>query len=92
MDFRAKDRKILLNGLSDIPQFRTVRERQTIILNALSGYPLSGEIDKALRFLDWEGAPVVVADNPLKSSHFPEPLAAQSFCAAASTENQLLGA
>ena len=58
-----KDRAALLKALSDSPQFDRVNHRQATVRNALSGYPLSEEIYKALRFLDWEGAPFVVADQ-----------------------------
>ena len=70
-----QDRKVLLEALSDTPHFATVRGRQTIIRDALGGYPLSAEIDKALRFLDWEGAPIVVAGDLLRllDGHEPAP-------------------
>lgn len=61
-----RDRNVLLDALSDTPHFATVRGRQTMIRDALGGYPLSGEIEKALRFLDWEGSPIVVADKLLR--------------------------
>lgn len=69
------DRTLLRDALSDTPHFATVRGRQTIVRGALGGYPLSGEIDKALRFLDWEGAPIVVADDLLRllDGHEPAP-------------------
>jgi hypothetical protein len=46
-----KDRTVLLNALSDAPQFATVRGRQAIVRNAVAGFSFSGEIDKALRFV-----------------------------------------
>ena len=55
-ELHHKDRMLLLTALSDTPPFATVRGRQTIVRNALGGYPLSDEIDKALRWLDWETA------------------------------------
>ncbi|MCC6861613.1 MAG: trypsin-like peptidase domain-containing protein [Bryobacterales bacterium] len=61
-----RDRAILQNALSDTAQFATVRGRQAIVRNALAGYPLSGEIDKALRWVDWEGSSFVVADDLLR--------------------------
>src|SRR5438067_454188 len=60
-----QDRTILLNALTNAPQFATVRERQALVRNALGGYPLSGEIDKALRWVDWQGSAFVVADDLL---------------------------
>lgn len=57
---QPKDRKILVNVLSDLPHFQTVRERQVIVRNALGDYP---QVGKTLRFLDWNGPPLVVADN-----------------------------
>jgi len=53
-----QDRTVLLHAWSYAPHFPTVRGQQTVIRDALGGYPLSGEIDKALRFLDWEGSPI----------------------------------
>ncbi len=70
-----QDRTTLLNALADTPQFATTRGRQVIVRSALGGYPHSGEIDKALRFLDWEGEPIVVADQLLRllAGHEPAP-------------------
>lgn len=70
-----QDRTILLNALSDSPQFASLRSRQTLVHNALGGYPLSGEADTALRYLDWEGAPIVVADDLIRilEGHEPAP-------------------
>jgi len=57
------DRQTLLAALSDTPQFATVTGRQTLVRNALGGYPLSGQVRKSLGWLDWEGSPLVVADH-----------------------------
>jgi hypothetical protein len=61
-DFQAKDRKILIDALCDIPQFGTALERRTLIHQALDGYQFTGEIKQALRFLDWQGGALVVGD------------------------------
>jgi V8-like Glu-specific endopeptidase len=57
-----QDRTLLLYALSDLPQFATVRGRQTVVRNALGGYELTSDVDKRLRWLDWEGGPIEVAD------------------------------
>ncbi len=67
------DRMILLNALGDASVFATVRGRQTMIRNALAGYPASGEIDKALRWVDWEGSPEEVAHDLLDKLDAQEP-------------------
>ena len=67
------DLTILLNALSDTAGFETVRGRQAMVRNALGGYPLSGELDKALRWVDWEGAPIVVASDLLRLLDGQEP-------------------
>ena len=67
------DRAILLNALTDSPGFTTVRARDTLIRNALAGYPASAEVDKALRFLNWDDAPIVVADHLLRLLDGQEP-------------------
>ena len=54
----ARDLNLLAKALSDIPQFGSVQERRTFIRMALAEYPLGGEADKTLRFLDWQGAPL----------------------------------
>jgi hypothetical protein len=51
-----------LYALSDLPQFATVRGRQTLVRNALGGYELTSDVNKRLRWLDWEGGPIEVAD------------------------------
>jgi len=57
------DRQTLLAALCDTPQFATVAGRQTLVRNALGGYPLSEHVRKSLGWLDWEGSPLVVADH-----------------------------
>jgi V8-like Glu-specific endopeptidase len=69
----APDFKILHEALTDTSEFETVRGRRTLIRNALSGYPQSGEIEKALRFVDWEGSPFVVAYDILDKLNGQEP-------------------
>ena len=61
-----QDRMLVLHALADLPQFTTVRGRQTLIRNAVGGYELSADVEKRLRWLDWEGAPIVVADQLLQ--------------------------
>lgn len=56
------DRTALLYAVSDLPQFTTVRGRQTVVRNALGGYELTSDVDKRLRWLDWEGGAIEVAD------------------------------
>ncbi len=75
LSLQHNDRTQLRDALSDTPQFATVRGRQTLVRNALGGYPLSGEVDKTLRWLDWEGSPIVVADEliGLLDGHEPAP-------------------
>jgi hypothetical protein len=62
-EFPSEGRNNLVNALSDLPQFRSVREREAFIRAALSGYPFSDEARRTLRWLDWEGAAFVVADE-----------------------------
>ena len=57
------DRRLLIEALSDSPEFATVRQRQMIVRHALAGYPLSEKLDRPLRYLDWQGSPLVVADD-----------------------------
>jgi V8-like Glu-specific endopeptidase len=57
------DRRLLLHALSDLPQFGSVRGRQTILHNALADYRLSSDVGSRLRWLDWQGAPIEVADQ-----------------------------
>jgi hypothetical protein len=56
------DRRFLVQLLRDLPDFRTVRGRQALIENAVSGYPKSrvllGHIEqgnRAMWSLDWVG-------------------------------------
>jgi hypothetical protein len=58
-----EDRKLLVNALSDAPQFELARDRRTVIRTALEGHPFSPDIYRTLRFLDWDGPALVVADN-----------------------------
>ncbi|MFN0104704.1 MAG: trypsin-like peptidase domain-containing protein [Bryobacteraceae bacterium] len=60
---QPQDRTILLNALSDTPQFTTADSRQSFIRNELRDYPLFGEIDKALRHVNWDRGPFEVADR-----------------------------
>jgi hypothetical protein len=69
------DRLLLLNALSDLPQFTTVRGRQTLIRNAVGGYALTADVEKRLRFLDWEGSPIVVSDELIQLFDGYEPAA-----------------
>lgn len=55
------DRTILLSVLSEASLFATVRGRQALVHNAVGGYPASGEIFKALGWVDLEGSPFEVA-------------------------------
>ncbi len=75
LSLQHNDRTQLRDALSDTPQFATVRGRQTLVRNALGGYPLSDKVKKTLRWLDWEGAPFVVADEliGLLDGHEPAP-------------------
>lgn len=56
------DRTALLYALSDLPQFTTVRGRQAVVHNAIGGCELTSDVQKRLRWLDWEGGPIEVAD------------------------------
>ena len=68
-------RQQLLYALADLPQFTTVRGRQTVVRKALGGYPLSAEVERALRWLNWEGSSIEVADQLLHllDGHEPAP-------------------
>ncbi len=59
------DRRTLLDALCDTPQFLTSRGRHSLITIQLAGYPRSAAIHKALRFVDWQGSAVEVADQLL---------------------------
>jgi hypothetical protein len=69
------DRLLLLNALSDLPQFATVRGRQTLIRNAVGGYELTADVEKRLRWLDWEGSAIEVADALIQLFDGYEPAA-----------------
>ncbi len=58
--------KILIPALSDTPQFATVRGRQALVRNTLAGYEHSAQIDKTLRWVNWEGSAFEVADDLLR--------------------------
>ena len=66
MAFTSKDRNILVNALSNIPQFASSRERRTFIRMALSEHPFAHKANQTFRFLDWDGSPLVVADNLIR--------------------------
>jgi len=60
----ARELRILVDALSDIPQFLSVRDRQAFIRMVLSEHPFGDEAYRTLRqFLDWQGGAFVVADN-----------------------------
>jgi TIR domain/Effector-associated domain 8 len=63
MNFGPEDRTLLVNALSDVPQFELVRERRALIRTALDGHPFSPDIHRTLRFLDWDGPSLTVADT-----------------------------
>ena len=65
-ELNPSDCKLLIEALSDSPEFATVRQRQIIVRHALSGYPLSDELDRPLRYPDWEGSSLVVADDLMR--------------------------
>ena len=54
-----------MEALADSDVFLTSADRRMFVRNALAGYPMSDEIEKALRYVDWQGKPVVVADQAL---------------------------
>jgi hypothetical protein len=62
----ASDRNILVKALSDIPQFGSVAERRTFVQMVLSEYPFADAAKNTLGFLDWQGPPLVVADNLIR--------------------------
>ncbi|MDZ4796761.1 MAG: TIR domain-containing protein [Bryobacteraceae bacterium] len=64
--FSSADIRILRDALCAIPQFRTVRERQTFIRSAFDDHLFSKDVESVLQYLDWEGAPLVVADALLR--------------------------
>lgn len=70
-----QDRLLLLSALSDLPQFTTVRGRRTLVRNAVGGYELSADVDRRLRWLDWEGSPMEVADALIQLFDGYEPAA-----------------
>ena len=61
-----QDRRVIEDALADTPPFATARGRQAIVRDALGGYPLSGEIDKALQYVDWEGGSILVAKDLIR--------------------------
>jgi V8-like Glu-specific endopeptidase len=61
-----QDRTVLLYALADTDMFSNIRGRQAIVRNALGGYPHSRDLNNALRFLNWDGESVVVADQLLR--------------------------
>src|ERR1700761_6283787 len=63
---RPEDRTLLVNALSDIPQFEMDRDRPALIRTALEGYPASPDLDRTLRFVNWNGPKLVVADNLIR--------------------------
>ena len=66
-----QDSEILKAALCATPQFRNFRGREALLQSALGGYPLSGEIEKALNNVNLEGGPSDVAFELL---NYLEPL------------------
>jgi len=60
---RPEDRKSLVDALCDVPQFQTERERRTFVRMVFEGQSNSKAMQKALQWLNWEGNPLVVADE-----------------------------
>lgn len=57
------DRRFLVQLLRDLPDFRTVRGRQALIENAVSGYPKSRVL---LGHIEWEGNAMVFASDVIR--------------------------
>src|SRR5436305_2027127 len=51
------DRRILEDALCETGPFLTARGRHALVRDALGGYPLAGQIDKALHWVVWDDAP-----------------------------------
>jgi len=58
-----EQRRALVNALCDLPQFQTERDRRNFIRSVFEGREYSGEIEKALTWLNWEGNRQTVADE-----------------------------
>lgn len=59
----SNDRRFLVQLLRDLPDFRTVRGRQALIENAVSGYPKSRVL---LGHIEWEGNAMVFASDVIR--------------------------
>ena len=57
------DRRLLVQLLRDLPDFNTVRGRQALIENAVSGYPKSRVL---LGNIEWEGGAMVFASDVIR--------------------------
>ena len=57
------DRRFLVQLLRDLPDFRTVRGRQALIENAVSGYPKSRVL---LGNVEWDGTAMVFASEVIR--------------------------
>lgn len=60
------DRRILVNALCETPPFLTARGRQSLVREALGGHPATGQIEKALHYVDWEGGSELVAGELIR--------------------------
>lgn len=57
------DRRFIVQILRDLPDFKTVRGRQALIENAVSGYPKSRIL---LGNIEWEGSAMVFASDVMR--------------------------
>jgi hypothetical protein len=62
--------RTLIDALSGLPQFASVRERRAVVNQALGDYPSAAEI---LRWQEWDGSAMVVADELVRRLDGVEP-------------------
>ena len=70
-NLRPDELRTLIEALSGLPQFASIRERRALVNQALGDYPSAAEI---LRWQDWDGAAMVVADELVRRLDGLEPV------------------
>lgn len=63
--------RTLIDALSGLPQFASLRERRALVNQALGDYPSAAEV---LRWQEWDGSALVVADELVRRLDGLEPV------------------
>jgi len=68
---RPDELRTLIDALSELPQFASFRERRALVNRAVGDYPSAAKI---LRWQEWEGSAMVVADELVRRLDGLEPV------------------